>query len=385
MHTTELEHRGIDPVATADASPNPVRPRLPQALDQRGRFRGALLGTMVGDALGLPAEGLSRRRAARLLPGPKRHRFYLNRGMISDDTEHTAFVAQCLLAHPDSVAAFANRLGWCFRGWLVTLPAGVGLATLRATLRLWIGLRPSASGVKSAGNGPAMRAAPLGLFFAGDQDRLRSYVAAATRITHRDPRALVGARAIAYLTSWIVRERIDERPSLAAFTSRLVAAGPEDREWMRLVDKLRAAERQALTVSEFAKRLGLSCGVTGYVYDTVPVALYAWYRHFGNFRATLEAVLDCGGDTDTTGAIAGALAGAALGDAAIPEEWLAGTCDWPKSRRFVTRLADALFEAAGSRRPGRPVAYFWPGMFLRNPLFLALVLMHGIRRLAPPY
>ena len=72
---------------------------------------------------------------------------------------------------------------------------------------------------------------------------------------------------------------------------------------MRLVDKLRAAERQALTVSEFAKRLGLSGGVTGYVYDTVPVALYAWYRHFGNFRATLEAVLDCGGDTDTTGTI----------------------------------------------------------------------------------
>ncbi len=86
--------------------------------------------------------------------------------MVSDDTDHTVFVAQSLLAHPDSPERFAGRLAWCLRLWLLTLPAGVGFATLRSILRLWIGMSPSRSGVYSAGNGPAMRAAPIGAFFA---------------------------------------------------------------------------------------------------------------------------------------------------------------------------------------------------------------------------
>ena len=57
-------------------------------------------------------------------------------------------------------------------------------------------------------------------------------------------------------------------------------------------------------MADFAASLGLTNGVTGYIYHTVPVAVYAWLRHYGDFRVTLEAVLDCGGDTDTVGAIA---------------------------------------------------------------------------------
>jgi ADP-ribosylglycohydrolase len=63
------------------------------------RIHGLLIGTAVGDALGLPAEGLCRRRILRLYQGHWRHRLVFGRGMISDDTEHTIFVAQCLLRH----------------------------------------------------------------------------------------------------------------------------------------------------------------------------------------------------------------------------------------------------------------------------------------------
>ena len=58
---------------------------------------GSLLGTAIGDALGLPDEGVSRQRATRMLGPPDRHRFFLRRGMFSDDTEHTCMVAQALL------------------------------------------------------------------------------------------------------------------------------------------------------------------------------------------------------------------------------------------------------------------------------------------------
>ena len=74
------------------------------------RLAGVLLGTAVGDSVGLPAEGLSPRRRRRLLPGPWRHRFMCGRGMISDDTEHTLMVAQSLLTHPDDAAAFGRDL-----------------------------------------------------------------------------------------------------------------------------------------------------------------------------------------------------------------------------------------------------------------------------------
>src|ERR1044072_2480170 len=114
-------------------------------------LKGILLGTAVGDSIGLPAEGLSSRRIQKLFHGCWRQRFFFGRGMISDDTEHTVMVAQALLT--DSLNEFRRTLSWKLRFWLLTLPAGIGFATLRAILKLWLGFSPERSGVFSAGNG----------------------------------------------------------------------------------------------------------------------------------------------------------------------------------------------------------------------------------------
>src|SRR5581483_3062750 len=87
---------------------------------------GAILGTAVGDALGLPYENLSRRRGVRLLGEPDRHRFFFGRGMVSDDTEHTCLVAQALLASGGDAERFSRQLGWRLRWWLLSLPVGLG-------------------------------------------------------------------------------------------------------------------------------------------------------------------------------------------------------------------------------------------------------------------
>jgi ADP-ribosylglycohydrolase len=303
--------------------------------------------------------------------------------MLSDDTEQTVFVAQSLLAHPDSPDRFARRLGWCLRWWIASLPAGVGFGTLRATVRLWLGFAPSRSGVFTAGNGPAMRVAPIGALFWRDPEELERYVRACTVLTHTDPRALVGARAVARLVASGIGSLPNERPDRELFLGTLRDCGPDDKEWIELVSILADADRQGLSVPQLADRLGCGSGVTGYVYRTVPVAAYAWLRHFGDFEQSLESVLDCGGDTDTTGAIVGALAGSVVGAAGIPGRWVDGILDWPRGVPLLLRLSDRL--AASAASPASPVRYFWPAVPARNLLFLIVVLVHGLRRLLPPY
>lgn len=91
-------------------------------MDRCDRFHGLILGTAVGDALGYPAENMSQRRIARLYKGRWRHGFVFGCGIVSDDTDHTVFVAQALLAHPDDVDKFARRLAMSLRWWLLGLP-----------------------------------------------------------------------------------------------------------------------------------------------------------------------------------------------------------------------------------------------------------------------
>jgi len=76
---------------------------------------GCILGTAVGDAIGLPYEGLSPRRSVKLLGPPDRHRFLFRRGMVSDDTEHTCMVAQSLIESGGDIDLFRRSLARRFR------------------------------------------------------------------------------------------------------------------------------------------------------------------------------------------------------------------------------------------------------------------------------
>ncbi|HWO18001.1 MAG TPA: ADP-ribosylglycohydrolase family protein [Kofleriaceae bacterium] len=337
------------------------------------RMTGLLLGTAVGDSLGLPREGLSPRRAARLYPGPLRQRFVLGRGMLSDDTEHACMTAQALLAAGDDPARFARALAGKLRWWLCGLPAAIGWGTLRALVRSWVGVPPSRSGVRSAGNGAAMRAPIIGAW-QDDPDRIAALVAASTQITHRDPRAHAGALAIALAAHHAVRAaRVEPAAVLRDLRARI-----GERELLGALDRVEDALARDLAPAELAAELGLARGVTGYVHHTVPICLHAWLRSPHDFRRVVADVIALGGDADTTGAIAGALAGGAAGAAAIPPEWLA-IADWPRSVAWIRALG------ARVTARGRPLRLPWPALPLRNVVFTALALGTGLRRFLPPY
>ena len=343
---------------------------------------GVLLGTTVGDALGLPAENLSPRRARRLWKADWKMRFLFGRGMISDDTEHTLMLAQALLSNPDDANDFQRALAWKFRWWLLGLPGGVGLATAKACLKLWLGFPASRSGVRSGGSGPAMRSAILGAFFNEDAQKRRAFVLASSRLTHRGWQAETAALAVAEATASAVTSQ--GSPDTPEIIETLRACSGEC-EWQNCLSHIEAELRHRHSVSEFACTLGLENGVTGYSLHVVPVALYAWLRHEAEFRTATIAALQCGGDTDTVGAIVGALCGASRGAANIPKEWIDRVVEWPRSIQFIKTVARALAEQKSRSRPVGEVGYFWPGLLLRNLLFLSVVCVHGFRRLLPPY
>ncbi len=344
---------------------------------------GCILGTAVGDAIGLPREGLSRRRARRLFgTGPLHHALVGSRGMCSDDTEHTVMVAQALIAtggEPDRFArALAHRLRW----WLARIPASVGFGTLRACLKLWFGSSPSGSGVPSAGNGPAMRSALLGIV-ARDRTHCEFLVRASTRITHTDPRAEQGAGIVALAAYLVTHE-----PGTACEAGALAEALSDrasDSELRTAMSSIGSALERELTAEDFANRLGLVDGVSGFVNHTVPVAVYCWLRHRGSFRDAVEAAVGLGGDTDTVGAIVGALAGTEAGPDAIPHEWVDGLMEWPASVRWMRRLAEQLAERVRAGGSGTPTTF--PGLLVlpRNLFFIVVVMAHAFRRVLPPY
>lgn len=358
-----------------------------QANVASGRFVGALLGMAVGDALGLPREGLDPRRARRVFGDrPLRHQFVLGRGMVSDDTEHACLTAQALAESAGDVDRFARCLARRLRWWLVGLPAGVGFATLRGICKLWLGFSPANSGVPSAGNGPAMRAPVIGLYAGSEPDLLRRLVRVSTRMTHTDERAEQGALIIA-------------RGCYRAMTASCGAVHwkdllPDLRRWvtneamLEALDVVGTCLAENLPADATVARLGLSRGVTGYIVHTVAMSLYCWLRNPTSFRDAVEDVILLGGDTDTTGAITGALAGATLGVEAIPPEWMSGLMEWPRSREWMRRLACLLAEQSSrpaGQRTGDRVPLFWPGIVPRNIFFTGIVLFHGLRRLLPPY
>ena len=342
----------------------------PTSSTQPERLRGCLLGLAVGDAIGLPFEGLSARRVERLLRGRGlRHRFLFGRGMFSDDTEHACMTLQAWRVGRGDIDRFAHALGWNLRWWLAGVPAGTGFATLRSILKLWLGFPPARSGVFSAGNGPCMRAPVLGVMV--EESHLPDAVAASTQVTHTDPRAYEGALVVAYAANVASRHADVNAGDLIARLSDMIS-GTELKQSLELA---RVCLSERADPREFAARLGISKGVSGYVNHSVPCALYCWLKFPGDFRGSLEAIIRLGGDTDTTAAITGALAGAQLGVDAIPQIWRDGICDWPRSAPWVERLA-----ASSTEQP-----LFWPAIPLRNAAFLMIVLMHGLRRCLPPY
>ena len=304
-----------------------VAPGFPKVSDAQrlSRAQGCLLGQAIGDSLGSLVEFESAQTIARAYPrGVRELADDSARGSIAgqptDDTEMALALARSVLAagRYDAKGALA---AYC--AWFASAPIDIGRTTLSA-------LQGSADAA-SVSNGSLMRAAPIGVWAAGDPGR-----AAAARedcaLTHPNP--VCADACAAYVAAIAAGIAGGSREAMLA--AALAHASPT-----HATSPVRSAiERAARAepVPDFASDPG-----------RVLIALQnAFFQllHARDFEAALVATVGAGGDTDTNAAVAGALLGAALGIAAIPPRWVAPV------------LACRPLAEAGAARP-RPMHY-WP-------------------------
>jgi len=337
---------------------------------------GCLLGTAAGDSIGLPREVLSRHRAESLFGDPPlRQSLVFGKGLCSDDTEHTVLTLLAIRRADGDLQHFRRLLAGSLKWWMLRLPAGTGLATLRACIKLWIPVINRSSGVHSAGAGPAMRSAILGVTIPSHK-AMTDHVIASTRLTHTDPRAITGALCVALAARLASApdQDLNQPVSIINTVTEQLAThlNPELDAHLRLAADMLAANASP---TEFAAAINQHDGVTGYINHVVPAALYCWLRTPNDFRCIIESAVALGGDSDTVAAIAGAIAGARLGPESIPTDWLNDLAEWPCDAAWMTRLAEDR----------SPPSLPWARILFRNLLFFLIVLAHAFWRLAPPY
>ena len=286
---------------------------------------GAAIGTAIGDSLGLPREGLSPSRSQKLYGAQIEHRFLFGRGVVSDDTEHTLLVLQALALHGANADDFGIDLSRRLRWWLASLPTGIGFGTLRALTKSWFGFGPKRSGVQSAGNGPAMRSAVIGIYCATNGIEPDDLCEASTLITHTDQRAVEGALAVAKCAQIAATAN---NISSEAVVKMLIETCRHS-AWNSTLEPMLKSLKSNVSTQEFASNIGLQNGVTGYIVHSVPVAIYAWLRHPENARQALTEIISAGGDSDSTAAVTAALVGCRVGEENFPSQWRTGIADWP--------------------------------------------------------
>lgn len=283
-------------------------------MSKRDRAHGVLLGLACGDALGRPVEFKSEARIAEEygtvteMIGHGSHS--QPAGTVTDDTEMALCIARSLIDQDDFDAGdIADR----FLNWYHDGPFDIGLMTADALRQLKTGKSWDDAGRivwehrsegQNAGNGSVMRCAPLAIAYDEDPERLVETSRQSSAITHYDPRCQYGSAILNLTITNLLHDR--DRPLQSAL-EYVETDAPDE-----LVTSLRG-----IPGSVSVENLDTS----GYVVTTLETALYDGLVA-DSTRDAIVAAVNRGGDTDTIGAIAGAVAGARTGSTSIPETWL---------------------------------------------------------------
>ncbi|WP_167085465.1 ADP-ribosyl-[dinitrogen reductase] hydrolase [Rhizomicrobium palustre] len=261
------------------------------------RALGAYLGLAVGDALGATVEFMTHREIAhkygehnKIIGGGW---LKLKPGEVTDDTAMSLALGRALIRiNGFDVMAVCEE----FLAWFRTKPVDIGNTCRRGISRyLHEGTVTKEYADGDAGNGAAMRILPVALASLGLPEKLAEWTIAQCHITHNHPLS------------------DDATLALARMVQALLSGGG--------VKAVRALANGLIEAHRNFRFTPFHSTSSPYIVDTMQTVLHFYFRS-DNFRSYLIDVVNQGGDADTTGAIAGMLAGATYGVSGIPQDWL---------------------------------------------------------------
>jgi len=263
----------------------------------RERALGAYLGLACGDALGATVEFLTAREIKAQL-GVHRELtgggwLRLKPGQITDDTEMSLFLGQAIIESKGwNLTAAADA----FAAWLKSKPVDVG-ATCRRGIRRYMlqGIVHGPESDTDGGNGAAMRNLPVALFTLGDDDLLVRCSLEQAHVTHHHALSDAGTLALGRMV-------------------HVLLAGGGVKDCRPIASRL-VEDYKTFKFDPYPGR------ASGYIVDTMQTVLYHFF-YTDSFESCVVETVNRGEDADTTGALAGMLAGALYGASAIPKRWL---------------------------------------------------------------
>jgi poly(ADP-ribose) glycohydrolase ARH3 len=301
------------------------------------RIEGMLFGIFLGDAIGAAFDG----RSADEIPFLDSNYIVMNPPKTyTDDTQMALSVFEEMVekGYIDQ-KSLQQRFVKHFSPWR---QYGGGMLDVIEQWRdgrdIEVAARSLYGGLGSYGDGAAMRVAPISAFFALNEiDALVEQVHLCSRITHTHPYGIAGAMMQAYS----VLLALNDIP-VKEWMARLYAFPMESVYKIKLQMIINCLDRGS-SPSESAVEIGNGSDAL----EAVPAALYAAMRNENSFSDTVLYAIAMGGDTDTIGAMAGAIAGARFGIKGIPNEWLQSLENGPEGKDYIFDLAKKAADSKG--------------------------------------
>jgi ADP-ribosylglycohydrolase len=299
----------------------------------RDKIKGTLYGQAIGDALGVAVEfrsaaGVRQKYGDDNAIGyekVQRTTCTWEAGEFTDDPEQALCILDAFIA--DGGELKPTTLAEKFVDWAETNGRGMGNHTWNVLSTPMYTLDPLAvskdiwerSGKKAAANGAVMRTSAVALLARNDLNQTEALASLAAMVTHFDPRCVASAVAI----STALAALIDGSHPHAALNIGILRGRAIHED----VAKYAAMSLDELALDEGLRGVGYTKGAPiGYTFKCMGAGFWA-LRQPGGFREVLEQVIRAGGDTDTNGAVAGAMLGAFQGFHNLPADLVEGLYD----------------------------------------------------------
>ena len=362
----------------------------------KDRIRGSLIGGAIGDALGYPVEFIYDYRTIQKKYGEEGITRYDTRhcwkdeseqdgkAWISDDTQMTLFTACGLLNAQEKLSSPAYRnhfsqdeirkhsicsayLEWYYTQigkpgkkplncWIRKCPEinqrrAPGNTCLGSLMEIHSGREPHNN---SKGCGGVMRVAPIALYGLGENrfssmEAMDKLAADAAELTHQNPLGYIPAAMMVHIIYRLATDPAPDRDALYAYTEeamqtmdKLYPAHASSMEYMRMLVK----KAFTFAASDLADHEAIQLIGGGWVGDeALAIALYCAAKHFDDFEKAMIAAVNHAGDSDSTGAIAGNILGAAIGYEPLPEFYKKDL----ELHDVIIHVADDLYEGEVSK------------------------------------